>query len=369
MLKKKLLMGILCITMATVAFGCGSKKDKEEAAQTEDQTQDEPSAVSKIKYDVDDYVKLGKYKGLEVTKEEAEVSDEELTTAIDNILQSYPELVKSEKQVVEDGDTVNIDYEGLLDGKAFEGGTAQASNLEIGSGSFIDGFEDQLIGAKVGESKSIKVTFPEDYGNEELNGKEVVFNVKINYINEKKIPELTVEFIKTYTQKDMTIDEFKEELKTELLEEEKTTIESNRIDALKTKVLEKSTVDKYPKGLIKAKISDVKKEIEEAAAGAGLSFADYLSQYYSGMTEDQFNEQVEASVEERMTLLLVTEAITKKEDLELTDKEYQAKAEEYATQYMTTVEDFEKQYGKEALKEEFQLQKTWNFVLENAKEK
>lgn len=370
MLKKKLLMGVLCIAMAAVAVGCGSKKeDKEETTQTEDQTQDVESAVSKIKYDVDDYVKLGKYKGVEVAKEEAEVTDEELTTAIDNILQSNQEVVKSDKQVVEDKDTVNIDYEGLLDGVAFEGGTAQGSDLEIGSDSFIDGFEDQLIGAKVGETKSIKVTFPEDYGNETINGKEVTFNVKINYIGEKKVPELTAEVIKSYSGKDMTVDEFKAELKSQLLEDEKTNIESNKIDAVKTKVLETSTVDKFPKGLIKAKISDVETAIKQQAASEGLEFSDYLSQYYSGMTVEQFNEQIEASVEERMTLLLVTEAITKKEDLELTDKEYQAKLEVYAGMYYSTAADFEKQNGKEALEEEFQLQKTWGFVADEAKEK
>ncbi|RDU23444.1 trigger factor [Anaerosacchariphilus polymeriproducens] len=368
MFKKKLLMGVLCITMAAVAFGCGSKKNKDEKSQTEDQTSDE-SAASKIKYNVDDYVKLGDYKGIEVAKEEAKVTDEDLNTAIKNILQSYPETVKTDKQVVEKDDTVNIDYEGLLDGKAFDNGTQKGANLKIGSGTFIEGFEEQLIGAKVGEDKSIKVTFPKEYGNKDLAGKEVVFNVKINYIGEEKIPELTKEFIKTYTNKDMTIDEFKEQLKSELLEQKKTTIQTNRIDAVKTKVLENSKVKEFPKGLLEAKISDIKKQVTEQAKSQGMELEKFLTQNYAGLTLEDFNKQVKTSVEDRLNLLLITEAITKKEGLELTDKEYKEQVEKYANQMQSTVDVFEKQYGKDSIKEEFQLQKTWNFVSEKAVEK
>lgn len=368
MFKKKLLMGALCITMAAVAFGCGSKKSKDAKSQTEDQTNDQ-SAASKIKYDVDDYVKLGNYKGIEVKKEEAKVTDEDLETAIKNILQSYPEVVKTDKQAVEKDDTVNIDYEGLLDGKAFQGGSQKGANLKIGSNTFIEGFEEQLIGAKVGEDKSIKVTFPKEYGNADIAGKEVVFNVKINYIGEEKTPELTKEFIKTYTNKDMTIDEFKEELKAELLEQKKTTIQSNRIDTVRTKVLENSEVKEFPKGLLEAKISDIKNQVTEQAKNNGMDLETFLKQNYAGMTLEDFNKQIKTSVEDRLNLLLITEAITKKEGLELTDKEYKEQAEQYANQMQSTVEVFEKQYGKESIREEFQLQKTWNFVSEKAVEK
>lgn len=359
---------MLCIGTMTITFGCG-KKDKQETSvgteQTADQTNDKNS---EIEYNVDDYVKLGDYLGIEVEKEEEVITEEDMEIAINNICRSFPEVVKTDKEVVEDGDVVNINYEGLLDGEAFEGGTAEDTNLTIGSDTFIDGFEDGLIGAKAGETVSLNLTFPKDYQNDQLKGQEVVFNVKINYIGEEKTPELTEEFIATYTGKEMTIDEFREQLKSELLEEKKTTIESNKLNAVITAVIENSTVSGFPEGMQEQEINNTVEQIKLEAEGAEMEFADYLSQYYN-LLEEEFNEQIEAYTEEYLTKRLITEAIIKKEGLELTDKEYKTAVKEYAETMQSSVEDLENRTGKDSLEEYFQWQKTWNYVLDASVEK
>ena len=194
-MKKKAVALLLCVSMMMTLNACGnSNKDNTEGTETVAETETEviPSSAD-ITYDAGDYVSLGDYMNMEVTLDkDYQVTDDMVKNYVNNnVIANYPYYVESDKTVVENGDVANIDYEGLLDGEAFDGGTAQDYDLEIGSGSFIDGFEDGLIGKKIGDTVDLNLTFPKDYSSTDLAGKEVVFTVKINSV--KRAPKLTDE--------------------------------------------------------------------------------------------------------------------------------------------------------------------------------
>ena len=191
-MKKKLMLLLCTVCAVTLLGGCGTgnkntggKKESTEKTEKTEEKDDSEKEKASIEYNVDDYVELGEYKGLEVSLGTYEVKDEDVKSRIESILTSYPVYEDLDKDTVEDGDFVNIDYEGIKDGEAFNGGTAEGAVLEIGSNSFIDGFEEGLIGKKVGEKTDLNLTFPEDYQNEELAGQEVVFHVTVNKIVSK----------------------------------------------------------------------------------------------------------------------------------------------------------------------------------------
>ena len=217
-MKKKLCILVLALCMTASVTGCTSKKDttsntgaeteesknasKEETAQNDSQEESEEVTedtriVSVAADQMDQYIKLGKYKGLELQEDVQDVTDADVDTQIEMNLAQNPVEVEDENAEVKDGDVVNIDYEGKKDGVAFDGGSAEGFDLTIGSGSFIDGFEDGLIGAKKGETRNLNLTFPENYQEEDLAGQDVVFTVKINAI--KTTPELTEEWVKENT--------------------------------------------------------------------------------------------------------------------------------------------------------------------------
>ena len=181
-MKRKITALIIAVCAVSLIGGCGGKGTSDKGQNTAEGTEDSDGETSATSYNVDECVKLAEYKGLEVTLGAYEVKEEDVKSNIESTLASYPNYIDTDKTTVEEGDIANIDYEGLKDGVAFEGGTAQGANLEIGSNSFIDGFEDGLIGKKVGEDVELNLTFPEDYQNTELAGQAVVFKVKINKI-------------------------------------------------------------------------------------------------------------------------------------------------------------------------------------------
>lgn len=311
-MKKKILLTAVCLSVALATLGCKEK-----------------SSGDSMK----DYVTLGKYKGIEVSKTDIAVTDEELTEQIQSILESNQTSNKVTEGAVADGDTVNIDYAGTIDGVAFDGGTATAQDLEIGSGSFIDGFESGLIGATVGSTVTLNLTFPTDYSNTDLAGKAVVFTVKINYITTYTTPELTDAFVATISEY-TTVDDFKAYLKQEM-------IDYNKDNVIMQAVLDNVKVKKYPEDDLADAKEQAKTYFEQLASQYSMDYDSILQLY--GTTED---EAAKTICNEQLAIKAIAEA----EDIEVTDKEYTAGLTKYATQYGVDSSTFETQYGADVIK-------------------
>lgn len=298
------------------------------------------------------YVTLADYSAIEFkVQDPAEITDEQINEQIDYILSQNATLQEVTGRAVKEGDTVNIDYEGKKDGVAFDGGTATGYDLTIGSGSFIDGFEDGLVGAQIGETRDLNLTFPEDYSSEELAGQEVVFTVKVNKIQESVTPELTDEFVQSVSTKSKTVDEFKEEVRASLLENAKTQAESTAISTYWQSVLDNSQIDEYPKNYIENKEKETKKTYEDLASNNDMTLEEYLEANYS-MTVDEFNEQISQSVSDSAKQTAVLRALCADMGIKLTDDEYKEKAENYVYQAgVSSLEVLEKQYTKDYIED------------------
>lgn len=347
-MKKRISILVLCMSITLLAAGCNSKTDDNKAtnatptpASTEGTTGSDTAAgptatpiptitndLVREEYNVDDYIKLGQYKGVEVTVSKLEVSPEDLAVATQSDLQKNGgTLTEVTGRAVQVGDTINMDYEGLKDGVAFEGGTAAGYDLMVGSGAFIPGFEDQLIGAKTGDKLAINVTFPENYGAADLAGKPVVFNVTVNKIQEYP---LTEEFVTANTDYD-TVDAYKtsisDNLKAQNDETMKTELQNNVYNA----VVANSEISSLPQTLLDYYANDLKVYYTNYAAAYGMDFATFLST--SGVTEAQFAEDAKNYAESMATRDLVLGAVIKAENISLSDDEYNQQVEAYATQY------------------------------------
>ena len=326
--------------------------------------------------DYSKYVELGEYKGIEVTVDSTDVTDEEVTAQIETTLESAATEEEVTDRAVEDGDIVNIDYVGKIDGKEFEGGSAEAYDLTIGSGSFIDDFEEQLIGANIGDVVEVNVTFPEDYTNEYVAGKDAVFTVTINGIKETIVPKLTDKWVKEYTAdadvKCTTVDEYKEVVKADLKAQKEEAAATNKTADVLTTIVENSTINGYPEEEIDAYISDMKTYYESYASMLGTDLQTFLTSYM-GMTEEQFNEEANTLAEATIARQMVCKLIAKAEGMTVSDEEYQAGLEQYAIDYSTdsqayTPEEFEEAYGKDVVTENILLEKVLDFITENAVE-
>lgn len=279
-------------------------------------------------YKVEDYIKLGQYKGVEVSVAPASVSEEDILTAIQSELGANgATLEEVTGRAVKLGDTVNIDYEGLKDGVAFEGGTATGYDLVIGSGSFIPGFEDGLIGAKTGDKLDLDITFPENYGSAELAGQPVVFRVTVNKIQEYK---LTEEYVTTNTDY-KSIEEYKAAIKDSLMEEKEANRKAEIENSVYNSIVEGSTISSLPKTLVDYYKNDIKIYYSNFAMAYGMDFAGFLSA--SGVTEAQFDADATDYAENMATRDLVYGAIIKAENMELSDEEYDEQVALIAAEY------------------------------------
>ncbi|SHH84756.1 trigger factor [Clostridium grantii] len=274
-------------------------------------------------------VKLGEYKGIEVKKVSYPVTDELIENEIKAIQNKNARVIDNNEKEVENGDTAVIDFKGFVDGEAFAGGEGNDFSLEIGSGSFIDNFEEQLIGAKVGEEKEVNVTFPENYGSEELNGKPALFKVSVKGIKTKELPSLDDEFAQDVSEFD-TFEEFKSDLRTkkekENSEKEKVEYEAAALDL----VTDNSEVD-IPEVMVKGEIDGMVKDFETRLSYQGLDLKTYLQ--YTNSSEEKLRELMKENAERKVKTELVLEAIIKAENIEATDEEIKAKAEEMAKRY------------------------------------
>jgi len=275
-------------------------------------------------------VTLGEYNGIEVSKIEYPVTDEEVDKQVKLMQEKGARVeVKAEDAVVEKGDIAIIDFKGFVDEVAFEGGEGKEFSLEIGSGSFIDNFEDQLIGLKKGEEKEVNVSFPEEYGKEELNGKAAMFEVKITEIKAKELPELDDEFAKEVSEFD-TLDEFKTDMKNKIVESNNLRAEREYEDKVVDAVCENAKID-IPAIMIKKETDIMLQDLEQRLKIQELNLKSYYE--YTNTTEEKVREYMKENAEKRVKTKLVVEEIAKAEKMEATEEELLVKATEYAKQY------------------------------------
>lgn len=318
-------------------------------------------------YDLSEYVTLGEYKGIEVLKvEPQEVTDESVELELTYILSENPVTTDVAKgEALEYGDTANLDYEGKIDGETFEGGSAEGFDLALGSGQFIPGFEDGLVGKNVGEKVVLPLTFPDDYHNAEFAGKAVEFTVTVNSATREAPAELTDDFVKKVSEKSKTVDEFKEEVKANLEEQaEESARQAMKSSAWQTAVAN-SEVKAYPEKEIEDYTNELNDYYHQYAQTYGMEFEDVLETM--DMTEAEFDEQAKKYAEAMVGDELVLYSIIKAEDIALTKKEYEKGAQEYMELYgYETLEDLENAYTKEIVYESILWDKTLDFLLDNA---
>lgn len=310
-------------------------------------------------------VVLGEYKGIEVEKKEYNVKEENVENEIERLRERNARLIAVERPVKE-GDTLIIDYAGFVGDEQFEGGTAERQTLVIGSGQFIPGFEDQLIGAEAGQEVEVKVTFPEAYHAPDLAGKEAIFKVKIHEVKEKELPALDDEFAKDVSEFD-TLEELRADLRKKLEESAKNRAERELRDTVIQKVTENAQVD-IPEIMVEHQLDDMLNELDYQLRFQGLNLETYLQ--YMNQKEEDIRNQMRNDAYNRVKTQLTLEEIAKKENIEAAPEEVDAEIERYAKQYNTEVEKFraslkESDYGY--IKEGIKVRKTIDFLVENAK--
>ncbi|PLS01332.1 trigger factor [Neobacillus cucumis] len=310
-------------------------------------------------------VKLGEYKGLEVEELDIAVTDEDVANELKTMQERQAELVVKEDAAAENGDTVVIDFEGFVDGEAFEGGKAENHSLELGSGSFIPGFEEQLVGVKAGESKDVEVTFPEEYHAAELAGKPAVFKVTVHEIKGKELPVLDDEFAKDVDDEVDTLDALKEKIKTRLEDSKKHEAEHHLRDTVVEKAAENAEVE-IPEVMVTTEVNRMLQEFEQRLQMQGMNLELYFQ--FSGQDENALREQMKEDAVKRVKVNLTLEAIAKAENLEVTEEDVNAELEKMAGMYNMPVDAIQQALGGvEGIKGDLKLQKAVNFLVENKK--
>ena len=309
-------------------------------------------------------VELGKYKGIEIKKIEYTVEDKDIEHELEHMQEHNSRLITVEDRPVEKGDIATIDFEGFVDGVAFDGGKAEGHDLEIGSGSFIPGFEDQIIGMKIDEEKDIVVTFPKEYFSKDLAGKEATFKVKLHEIKKKELPKLDDEFAKDVSEFD-TLDELKADIKAKLEKNNTQKAKYETEEAAVKAVCEKAKLD-IPSGMIDMEVENMLKDFEQRLSYQGLNMEQYLKMI--GKTEEEMKKEYEPQATEAIKSRLTLEAIKKAEKIEATDKEIADKMEEMAKNYGKKVEEIQDNENlKSYLKEGIESEKVLEFIVKNAK--
>jgi len=310
-------------------------------------------------------VKLGEYKGLEVEELDANVTDEDVANELKTLQERQAELVVKEEGTAENGDTVVIDFEGFVDGEAFEGGKAENHSLELGTGSFIPGFEEQLVGVKAGESKDVEVTFPEEYHAAELAGKPAVFKVTVHEIKGKELPALDDEFAKDVDDEVETLDALKEKIQTRLVDSKKHEAEHHLRDSVVEKAAENAEVE-IPEVMVTNEVNRMLQEFEQRLQTQGMNLELYFQ--FSGQDENALREQMKEEAQTRVKVNLTLEAIAKAENLEVTDEDVEAELEKMAGMYNMTVDMIKQALGgSEGIKSDLKLKKAVDFLVENKK--
>ena len=309
-------------------------------------------------------VELGKYKGIEIPKVEYKVEEKDIEHELGHMQEHNSRLITVDDRALENGDIATIDFEGFVDGVAFDGGKAEGHELEIGSGSFIPGFEDQLVGMKIDEEREIKVTFPKEYFSKDLAGKEAMFKVKLHEIKRKELPELDDEFAKDVSEFD-TLAELKASIKEKIEKNNEQRQKYETEDLAIKAVCEDVKVD-IPSGMVEFEVENMMKDFEQRLSYQGLNLDQYLKMI--GKTEEEMKKEYEPQAIEAIKSRLVLEAIIKAEKIEASEDEIKAKMEEMAKNYGKKVEEIsENENLKKYLKEGIESEKALEFIVSNAK--
>ena len=381
-MKKRIVALLLCICMAATVTGCNSSKKGESVNSTEISSGTEKVSFATLKYDAGDYVKIGNYKGLELKLDkDYTVADKDVKDYIDNnIIKNYPYYTDSAKTTVEQGDGANIDYKGTIDGKEFDGGSATGYTLQIGSNTFIQGFESGVVGMTVGSEKDLNLKFPDDYSSKELAGKAVVFHVKVNKIQEKKdisYDTLTDDYV-AYISTKMgaqykTVSDFVNGVKSYLQSSNEQSKQQAIRSAAITKLAETCKVTGMPEGLLDAKVAEVLNQYTTYYCKDGSSLKDYVEKNLKTKYED-FLKEVNTEVKSDINTQLTLEAIADKENIKLKDDEFQTYVKNMVTNNnLKSEDDLYKNYastpkdGKAYLEKVYLCNQALQKVVDSAK--
>ena len=348
MKKKAVYIGAAVLSLALA--GCGSSSEK-----------------SLLDINPDKYETLGDYKGVEAVLESIDVSESDIEEAVNNALKSVAEKKEVTGRPVKEGDIVNIDYEGKKDGVAFEGGKGEDYPLTIGSGAFIPGFEDQLVGAEIGKEVEVNVTFPENYQAEELKGKDAVFKCTVKEIKEKELPELDDEFAGEVSEFE-TLAEYREDVRKKLSEQKETEAKREKEDKAIDAVIEDSDME-IPEAMIETQQRQMVDEFAQRIQMQGLTLDQYFK--FTGNSHEMLLEQVKPQAEKRIKSRLVLEAVVEKENIEVSEDDYTKEVERMAEMYQMEADKVREMLGEDEKKnvmKDIAIQKAVEFVAENAKE-
>ena len=309
-------------------------------------------------------VELGKYTGLKAEYGETEATDEDVENELKNMQERNSRLITVEDRAAEMGDTAEINFEGFVDGEAFEGGKGENFPLELGSGQFIPGFEEQVAGHNVDEEFDVNVTFPEEYGAEELAGQDAVFKVKINEIKTKELPELDDEFAKDVDDEVETLDELKNKLKEQISERKAETAKTEYENALIEKVVDDMKVE-IPECMNTQKTDEFVQDYGYRLQMQGMDLKTYLQ--YLGQTMEDFRAQFEEGAKKQVRIALALEAIAEAEKIEPTEEEIEEEINKLAEQYGMEADQIKAAVPEEQLKKDIATRKAYDFVVDNAK--
>ena len=311
-------------------------------------------------------VTLGQYKGIEVEKIDVEVTDEEVSAELVKEQEKNAREITVEDRSVVDGDIVNIDYAGTMDGVAFDGGTAEGQTLVIGSHSFIEGFEEQIIGHNIGDAFDINVTFPEEYHAPDLAGKPAVFAIKLNGIKVKELPVVDDEFAQDVSEFD-TLDEMKADIKAKLTERKEASAKTDKENAVMDKVIENAEMD-IPQPMIDSEAEYMMNDFAQRMQYQGLTMDQYMQ--FTGMTQEKLMEEMIPQAKKAIQTRLVLEAIVAAENIEVTEEELDAEFAKMAEMYQMEVEQVKNILGSqtEGMKKDIAVQKAVTLVADEAKE-
>lgn len=377
-MKKRAIMISMLLVMALSVTGCSQKtatKDKDtkteetaktddaeetESDDTEDTSEDTPTTAELMAgIDVEKCVTLGDYKGVTVEKTIQSVTDEDVQNEIDNALANYPVEVD---QAAKEGDTVNIDYVGKIDGEEFDGGSDQGADLKLGSGKFIDGFEDGLIGAKKGETRTLNLTFPEDY-TQDLAGKAVEFTVTVNAVKEP-LSEPTDQWVADNIEGYDNIADYKAGIRSEQEESNEQTAENQVRYAAWTQVIDNCTINEYPETLVEVGKKLYEQQVETYAKYAGMELDAYIES--SGLTQEEYQSNMEEYGKNVAAQALVCQAICDKEGFAIGDEDYKKALQDMLTEYGCTEDELIQTYGQDNVEQSIMLNRVSNLILENA---
>lgn len=374
-MKKKTVAAILVMCMVLSASACGKEaakdtknekttettdKKSEEKAEKDDKSNKEASLKLVTVDDISDYVTIGEYKGLTLNRISQEVTDDDVQAEIDYDLVDKGEEIKD--GTVESGDTVTINFTGTIDGKEFDGGSAEDYQLTVGEGSMIDGFEDGIIGMKDGETKELDLTFPEDYYDDSVAGKAVVFKVTLQKFTRKA--ELTDEWVAANTDY-KTVDEYKNSVREQLEKDADTSADIDLYDSAWTEVLSASEIKKYPEADVNTAIEEYKAQTEQYVQEAGIEMSDFLEA--QGISEDEYDDECKTYAESKVEQNLIVQGIMTEEGLTIEDSELDELKNLLCQEYgAASIDELVEYYGQQDVDESLALLRVQKFIVDQA---